>query len=246
MNRIENRARMAEPISMQTPSYAEKRKLLERHFLFGRLKATELDSLLTYTRVEHFAARAEIFAKGSPGDRMMAVMRGRVKISSLSSEGREIVLNIISEGEIFGEIALIDGKERTADAVAMTECDLLVLHRRDFLPFLERHADVCLILLGVLCERLRRTSEQLEDISFRHLQSRLAKVLLRLARSDLPDAEGGLRVDLGLSQRELGTIVGGTRESINKHLQALHRSGIVELEKGAVLIRDVAALERIA
>src|SRR5208282_2150035 len=174
MNRIENQARTVEPMSMQTPSHAEKRKLLERHFLFGRLKATELDSLLTYTRIEHFAAREEIFAKGSPGDRMMAVMRGRVKISSLSSEGREIVLNIISEGEIFGEIALIDGKERTADAVAMTECDLLVLHRRDFLPFLERHADVCLILLGVLCERLRRTSEQLEDISFRHLQSRLA------------------------------------------------------------------------
>jgi CRP/FNR family transcriptional regulator, cyclic AMP receptor protein len=246
MNRNEGLARTIEPTAMQTPSHAEKRKLLEGHFLFGRLNAAELDSLLTYTRVEHFAARQEIFAKGSPGDRMMAVMRGRVKISSLSSEGREIVLNIISEGEIFGEIALIDGKDRTADAVAMTECDLLVLHRRDFLPFLERHADVCLILLGLLCERLRRTSEQLEDISFRHLQSRLAKVLLRLARSGAPDDQGELRIDLGLSQRELGTIVGGTRESINKHLQALHRSGTIELEKGAILIRDVAALERIA
>jgi len=246
MNTIAELPRTVEPMAIQTPSHAEKRKLLERHFLFGRLKAEELDNLLTYTHVQHFAAREEIFAKGSPGDRMMAVMRGRVKISSLSSEGREIVLNIISEGEIFGEIALIDGKDRTADAVAMTECDLLVLHRRDFLPFLERHADVCLHLLGILCERLRRTSEQLEDISFRHLQSRLAKVLLRLAQSAPPDSEGGLHVDLGLSQRELGTIVGGTRESINKHLQALNRSGIIELEKGAILIRDVAALERIA
>jgi len=231
---------------MHTPTLAEKRKLLEGHFLFGRLKSAELDSLLAYTRVEHFIARQEIFAKGSPGDRMMAVVQGRVKISSLSSDGREIVLNIISAGEIFGEIALIDGKERTADAVAMTDCDLLVLHRRDFLPFLERHADVCIVLLGVLCDRLRRTSEQLEDISFRHIQSRLAKVLLRLARGSTSANAKAMRVDLGLSQRELGTIVGGTRESINKHLQALHRGGVIELEKGGILIRDVAALERIA
>ena len=246
MNMAEYRAPYLEPTAMHTPTHAEKRKLLEGHFLFGRLNSAELDSLLTYTRVEHVPARQEIFAKGSPGDRMMAVMQGRVKISSLSPDGREVVLNIICAGELFGDIALIDGKERTADAVAMTDCDLLVLHRRDFLPFLERHADVCIVLLGVLCERLRRTSEQLEDISFRHLQSRLAKVLLRLARSDSSDKAKARRVDLGLSQRELGTIVGGTRESINKHLQALHRSGVIELEKGSILIRDVAALERIA
>jgi CRP-like cAMP-binding protein len=236
---------MTKGAAMKAPSHAEKRALLEGHFLFGRMSKAELDSLLAYMRVETYPAGREIFAKGSPGECMMAVLRGRVKISSLSEEGREIVLNIINEDEIFGEIALLDGKERTADAIAMTDCELLVLQRRDFLPFLEKRPDICMALLSVLCERLRRTSEQVEDISFRHLQSRLAKTLLRLAHGQGSNDEGPRHVDLGLSQRELGTIVGGTRESINKHLQALHRAGIIDMDKGVIVIKDADELERL-
>ena len=231
---------------MPGPTQAEKKELFQRHFLLSRLNSEEIDALLAYTRVERYRAGREIFSKGSPGDCMMAVMKGRVKISSLSPEGKEIVLNIISPGEIFGEIALLDGKERTADATAMSDCELLVLSRRDFLPFLERRADLCLMLLSVLCERLRRTSEQLEDVSFRHLQSRLAKTLLRLGRSTATPKARAIRIDLKLSQRELANIVGGTRESINKHLHLLQKSGVIGLDHGAIVIKDVAALERLA
>ncbi len=231
---------------MAGPTQAEKRELFQRNFLLGRLNSQEIDALLAYTRVERSRAGREIFSKGSPGDSMMAVLKGRVKISSLSPEGKEIVLNIISPGEIFGEIALLDGKERTADATAMDDCELLVLSRRDFLPFLERHADICLLLLSVLCERLRRTSEQLEDVTFRHLQSRLAKTLLRLGRSAGAPKGRALRIDLKLSQRDLANIVGATRESINKHLQLLQRSGVIGRDRGAIVIKDVAALERLA
>jgi CRP-like cAMP-binding protein len=128
----------------------------------------------------------------------------------------------------------------------MDDCELLVLSRRDFLPFLERHADICLLLLSVLCERLRRTSEQLEDVTFRHLQSRLAKTLLRLGRSAGAPKGRALRIDLKLSQRDLANIVGATRESINKHLQLLQRSGVIGRDRGAIVIKDVAALERLA
>jgi CRP/FNR family transcriptional regulator, cyclic AMP receptor protein len=231
---------------MAGPTQAEKRELFQRNFLLGRLNSQEIDALLAYTRVERYRAGREIFSKDSPGDSMMAVLKGRVKISSLSPEGKEIVLNIISPGEIFGEIALLDGKERTADATAMDDCELLVLSRRDFLPFLERHADICLLLLSVLCERLRRTSEQLEDVTFRHLQSRLAKTLLRLGRSAGAPKGRALRIDLKLSQRDLANIVGATRESINKHLQLLQRSGVIGRDRGAIVIKDVAALERLA
>lgn len=230
---------------MAGPTQAEKRELFQGNFLLGRLNSQEIDALLAYTRVERYRAGREIFSKDSPGDSMMAVLKGRVKISSLSPEGKEIVLNIISPGEIFGEIALLDGKERTADATAMDDCELLVLSRRDFLPFLERHADICLLLLSVLCERLRRTSEQLEDVTFRHLQSRLAKTLLRLGRSAGAPKGRALRIDLKLSQRDLANIVGATRESINKHLQLLQRSGVIGHDGGAIVIKDVAALERL-
>lgn len=231
---------------MAGPTQEEKRELFERHFLLGRLNSQEIDALLAYTRVERYRAGREIFCKGSPGDSLMAVLNGRVKISSLSPEGKEIILNIINPGEIFGEIALLDGKDRTADAAAMTDCELLVVSRRDFMPFLERRADLCLLLLSVLCARLRRTSEQLEDVSFRHLQSRLAKTLLRLGRKTGAPKGRPIQIDLKLSQRDLANIVGGTRESINKHLHVLEKSGAIGLERGAVVIKDVTALERLA
>ena len=97
---------------------------------------------------------------------MMVVVRGRVKVCSHSEDGKELVLNLINPGEVVGEIALLDGADRTADAVTLTETELLVLERRDFVPFLQRHPDACMRLFAVLCERLRKTSELLEEALF--------------------------------------------------------------------------------
>ena len=170
----------------------------------------------------------------------MAVLRGRVVIRAPSSHGKEVILNIINEGEIFGEIALLDGKERTADATAMTDCELLVIARRSFLPLLER-PDVMRELLNVLCERLRRTSEQVEDVLFLDVAARIAKTLLRFAKAD--DApEPGARIVLGLSQREIGNLIGASREKVNRRLQAWRRAEIITIDKGTIFIRDAAAL----
>jgi CRP-like cAMP-binding protein len=226
-------------------SHEEKRQVLERHVLLGKLSTAEIDALVTYSRVERFAAGEEIFAKGAPGQSMMAVLRGTVRISSLSVAGKEIVFNLINHGEIFGEIAALDGGERSGDATAVTDCEILVIRRRDLLPFLENHADICLTLIKILCQRLRRTSEQVEDVLFRDLESRVAKALLQLAeRPGQPCLPGG-SVDLHLSQRELGNIVGSSRESVNKTLQTLQRKGLVDLAKGAIVIRDAAAIEQL-
>jgi CRP/FNR family transcriptional regulator, cyclic AMP receptor protein len=229
---------------MESSTQEEKRQIFERHFLLGKLSRDEIDTLLHYSRVERYPAGREIFAKGSPGQSMMAVLRGTVKISSLSTDGKEIVLNIINQGEIFGEIAMLDGEERTGIATAMTDCELLVLNRRDFMPILERHADICMILLRILCRRLRQTSEQVEDVLFRHLESRIAKALLHLVETIGGKDARGVCLDLHLSQRELGNIAGGSRESVNKILQMWQREGLIELGKGSVLIRDLAAIKR--
>src|SRR6516164_4875208 len=162
---------------MNPPTHKEKRQIFEQHFLFGRLSTGEIDSLIGYTRVEQYPAGREIFGKGSPGQSLMAVLRGSIKISSLSRDGKEVVFRIINTGEIFGEIAALDGEERSADAAAITDCELLVFNRGDFLRMLENRADLCMILLRILCWRLRQTTEQVEDVMFRHLESRLAKAL---------------------------------------------------------------------
>jgi Cyclic nucleotide-binding domain len=120
---------------MPAPTPDEKRRLFVGHAIFGKLSPSDLDGLLLHARVEHYPAGREIFAKGSPGRSMMAILSGGVRISTLSPTGREIVLTILKTGEVFGEIALIDGEDRTADATAITDCDLLVLDHRDFMPF---------------------------------------------------------------------------------------------------------------
>jgi CRP/FNR family cyclic AMP-dependent transcriptional regulator len=230
---------------MNSPTHEEKRLIFQRHALFGMLSANEIDSLISYARIEHYPAGREIFAKGSPGQSLMAVLHGSVKISSPSDDGKEVVFTIFNAGDIFGEIAVLDGEERSADATAMTDCDLLVLNRRDFLRVLGNRTDLCLSLLKILCRRLRQTSEQVEDVMFRHLESRVAKALLHLAESAGLHSIGGPSVELHVSQRVLGNIAGGSRESVNKHLQNMHRRGVIDIGKGSIMIRDLEALERL-
>ena len=230
---------------MSSPTHEEKRQIFQRHFLFGKLSPNEIDTLISYSRVERCRAGREIFAKGSPGQSLMAVLRGSVKISSLSVGGKEVVFAIYNEGEIFGDMSVLDGGERSADATAMTDCELLVLSRRDILPLLERRADLCMILLKVLCHRLRQTSEQVEDVVFRHLESRVAKALLQLVERVGLRALNSPSVELHVSQRELGSMAGGSRESVNKILQNWHRQGLIDISKGSIIIRNVEAIERL-
>lgn len=216
---------------------AAMRQILERHGLLGRLTPGEIAQLLAHARVETYRARQEIFHKGSPGLGLLAVLKGKVRISSVGPDGNQVVLNIIDEGEVFGEIALLDGKDRTADAVAMGECDLLAIDRRDFVPFVRANPEVALRLLSVMCERLRRTTEQVEDMIFLDAPQRLAKKLLQLADARAKQA-------VTISQRELGNMIGLSRESINKQLNAWQQEGMLKIEQGTIVILDAEALRQ--
>src|SRR5215470_19508335 len=143
---------------MAASTHEQKRDLFQRHFLLGKLEPGEIDTLATRARVESYRAGQEIFAKGSPGRTMIAVLQGSVKIVSLSPTGKEVILNAIHAGEFFGEIAVIDGEDRSAGAAAMTDCELLIIDRRDVLPMFERHLEICMMLMQILCQRLRRTN----------------------------------------------------------------------------------------
>lgn len=228
---------------MAVPPTIDKRQALAGHFLFRHLHDDELTALLAHARLEHRKANEVIFRQGMIGQGLIAVLGGQVKITSQSSAGKEIVLNVINPGEIFGEIALLDGKPRSADATAITRCELLVIDRRDFVPFLEARPGVCVRMLAVLCERLRATSEQVQDLLFLDLRAHLAKTLLRLAESN-GKPPVGREISLKLSQRELGNLVGRSRESINKQLSEWQAANLVTVKTGKVIIRDAAALAR--
>lgn len=220
----------------------DKRALLADHPLFGQLVPEELERLVAYMRLVRHPARTVLFRKGDPGTHMVVVVRGRIKVCTHSEDGKELVLNLINPGEVVGEIALLDGSDRTADAVTLTDSDLLILERRDFIPFLQRHPDSCMRLFAVLCERLRKTSELLEEALFLEGSSRLAKRLVHLAEVFGKPVSGGVKIDISLSQQQLGNMVGMSRESMNKQLKQWRREGLIRIEDGHYVLTDLDAM----
>jgi CRP-like cAMP-binding protein len=228
---------------LQGPS--DKLALLRNHSLFGTLSQPVLEKLGSYMKRRTVARGSAIFAKGDPGSGLMGVLRGKVRISVPSADGREIVLNIIQEGEIFGEIALLDGHPRTADATAMTDCDLMIIERREFVPFVRSEPDLMMHLIEILCARLRATSEQVQDVSFLDLPTRLAKALLRLGSS----GEAGMPVSgrrLAITQREISHMIGRSRESTNKQLRTWEKQGWVTLDRGNITVLQPDKLASVA
>src|SRR4029079_7600461 len=205
--------------------------LLRNHPLFQDLPGPVIEHLGSYMKTRKVARGATIFAKGDPGTGLMGVLTGSVKVSVASADGKDIVLNVFREGDIFGEIALLDGRPRTADATAMSDCELIVIERRDFVPFLSSQPDVMLKFIEILCSRLRRTSQQVQDITFLNLPTRLAKTLLQLT--------GGVQgtatpTKAAITQREISQMIGMSRESTNKQRRAWAKRGWIRLERGGV------------
>jgi CRP-like cAMP-binding protein len=222
-----------------------KRAALLGSSLFAAARPEELDEILKFASERRVRRGQTIVQRGDSGSSLMAVLRGRVRISSISGDGKELTLNVINPGEIFGEFALLDGKPRSNDAVAVEETLLLVVERRHFIPFLTRNPDLTLRLLAVLCDKLRRTSIALEEIALFDLPERLARVLLKLADDYGRPNGGGTRIDLKLSQRDLSNLVAASRESVNKLLRAWRENGSVELEDGFIVLRRPGDLLRL-
>src|SRR5665811_1857271 len=162
----------------------EARQLLGKCILFRGLKADERDAILGRVRTRVFKAGDTVFAIGSPGDNMMAVLSGTIQISVPAPDGKELLLAILQPGEVFGELAVLDGRERSADAIANSPCTLAILDRRDMLSFLEQRPAVWLKLITVLCERLRHADQQLAEVALLQMPARLAKTMLRISNDE--------------------------------------------------------------
>ena len=214
------------------------RKLLLRSPLFAGIDERSQREIAAQAVLRSFGAGEPICRLGDPGLSMMAVITGTVRISLPSIKGKEIILADLPAGELFGEIAMLDGKPRSADATALTKCELLVLERRHVIPFLERNPAICLKLMEILCARIRRSDERMADIAFLDLPTRLAKVLLNQPAKTLGPAK------LSLLQRELAEMAGGTRENVNRCLRDWQRRGIVELKGGWTTILKADELRR--
>lgn len=212
--------------------------------LFQAMKPDEMDAILRMATDRRYRRGQVIFQKDDPGSSMMAVLSGRVRIGAMSLEGKEITLNMIDAGEVFGEIALLDGKSRSADATAFEDTHLLVIERRHFVPYLAGDKDLALRLLAVLCERLRQTSETLGDFVMFGLPARLGRTLIKLAGDYGKAAGPAVRIGIKLSQADLSRLVASSRESVNKQMRVWEDEGLVVKEGGLLTIRRPDELKR--
>ena len=219
---------------------------LARHALFQAMEADERARLLALGIQRRFAAGQLIFQRGDPGNSMMLVQQGLVKISILSEEGKELTFAIIRPGECFGEIALLDGQPRSADATAVGRCTLFIVQRQDFVPFLERYPHMAIHLTTLLCQRVRAASLFTERLAFESLATRLARLLMSLAETQGVHTPVGILLPAKLPQQEIGHRVASSRESVNKQLRAWRSAGLLTVEQGHLVILQPALLKRLA
>src|SRR4051812_17834801 len=165
---------------------------LRKHEIFSDLDNEALEQLGRYAKHTVLKRGATIFSKGDPGNSLFAVISGTVKISISSPDGRNAILNLIGPGELFGEIAVLDGQARTADATANTNCEIFIIDRREFLPFVRNQPTLSMRFIELLCARLRWTSEQVEQIILQNLPGRLASALIGLAEKRKSDSKHGM------------------------------------------------------
>ena len=229
--------------SYQTrPDMVDKRSLLRAHPFFKGLDEAVIDWLVPRAVSRRVKKGTVLFRKGDTGSELYAVCAGAVRISSPSEQGSDAIFNLIIPGDIFGEIAFLDKGPRTADAVVVETGELMVIERRDFIMLLREYPEVSMRLIEILCSRLRRTSEQVEDIVFLGLPNRLAKVLLHLyRRSSSNETPNTIRI----TQHEISQMIGASRESTNKQLRDWQRRKWLKLERNCIVILVPDALKRL-
>jgi CRP-like cAMP-binding protein len=185
-----------------------------------------------------------IFHKGDPSNTIYMVVQGRAKILLPGDERKRVVLRVLERGDLFGEQSLFDGSPRAATVVAAELTDVLAFDRHEFLGLLQTHPQLALELLRVLSQRLRDANGFIEDTVFLDVAARLAKKLLELSEAYGRDSMLGTIIALRITQHDLAAMLGVTRESVNKHLQAYRARGIIDFDRQRIVILRPSELQR--
>jgi CRP/FNR family transcriptional regulator len=225
------------PGTRQKPRAVSVRELrLLRSAFFGALATGDLDALGGAMFQRSYPAGQIVLLEGAASSVLYVVQAGRLKLFKTSSRGREQVLRLLRPGDMFNEVAVFDEGPNPASAQAIEDCTLYLLRRRDLLRFVAERPGVALAITRTFARRLREALALVEDLAFRDVTSRLAKILLEGSQDAAPR----------LTQELLAAMAGSRREVVGRALKALSQEGAVKLERGRIHVRDRQALERLA
>jgi CRP/FNR family cyclic AMP-dependent transcriptional regulator len=217
---------------------------LKQVSLFSSLSDSDIRELAAVVKRRTFRAGEVIFHRDDPGQVLYVIKEGKVKICLISPDGQEISLVVFGKGECFGELALLDGLPRSADAIAMERAECYTLQRSDFHNAIMKNPTIAIQVMEVLSKRLRSTDQQVEDLIFLDVYGRVAKKLIELADSHGSRVDDGTRIEVRLTQQELASMVGASRESVNKVIGYFTDKKYISTDRHRITIHHIDALRR--
>ena len=217
---------------------------LKQVSLFANLADEDIRELMAAAKRRTFRAGEVIFHRDDPGQVLYMIKEGKVKICIISPDGQEISLAVFGKGECFGEFALLDGLPRSADAIAMEKVECYTLQRSDFHNAIMKNPKIAIQVLEALTRRLRNTDNMVEDLIFLDVYGRVAKKLLELADAHGVKTDDGVRIDVRLTQQELASMVGASRESVNKVMGYFTEKDFISTDKHRITLHRIADLKR--
>jgi CRP-like cAMP-binding protein len=211
--------------------------------ILNALPAEARASLLARGRRRSYRKGEVIFSRGDEGAWALLIEDGLVEVSVMSLAGRKSVLNHMEKGEILGEIALLDGQPRSAEAVAASDVSGIIVRREAVVAALKQNNDACFRIIETLCARARNASEMFELQSLTSGNARLARCLMRVAEKwGREDSDGSICIEQNLSQTDLGELAGIARENVNRHLQSWVQDGLIHFDKGDITLIEPEAI----
>jgi CRP-like cAMP-binding protein len=211
--------------------------------LFAPLSPREQDALAALLRKRSIREGDFLFHRGDEGTALYIIHRGLIKIAVHTKRGDEVTLAMLTDGDFFGEMALLDGMPRSADAMALEDTQLFALNRVDFLSFLFQNEHAIRTILQALSLRLRKTDDMVAEVCFLNVSERLARRLVDLVESRHQVDKGDGRCNLHLTQQQLASLIGVSRETVNKELKILRQKGIVTTARNTIIVHDLERLK---
>lgn len=206
--------------------------------IFADLDDSVIDKILKLGMRKFFKRDSVVFFENEPDASLFVIVEGQVKISRVSDDGKEVILTILAESDFFGEMAILDGSNRSANVTAMTDTEMFIIQRSDFLSLLREHPEVAVSLLAELAHRLRSADMKIKSLSLKDAEGKVATVILQLADDVGKIKNGTVEIEKLPFQHDLANMAGTSRETISRTLHAFAKKGLVELNGSNLKIID--------
>lgn len=223
---------------------AQESSYLRQVSFFAELAEEDIAQLMSAAKRRTFRSGEVIFHRDDPGQVLYMIKEGKVKICIISPDGQEISLAVLGKGEYFGEFTLLDSLPRSADAIALERAECYTLQRADFHNAIMKNPKIAIKVMEALTRRLRNTDQMVEDLIFLDVYGRVAKKLLELAEAHGVKTEQGVLIDVRLTQQELASMVGASRESVNKVMGYFTEKDFISTDKHRITLHRIADLKR--